>query len=365
MAHMLNCPGCSRQPTCPTFVKNPKADIILRSADHFDFYARKSLLSYASSVFEDMFGMPLPVDAQDGDEIKAGRRVILLTEDSQILERMLLFCYPRNVSVDLVGIQDVETAVKLLSALDKYDMQDSYDCVIKILCTSPLVKDDPLRAFGIACRVKNIQMAKFAARFLERSKVLEADHSLNPDYKCFTFFDLLRAEEYRKQCIRAVEMKDVKKMFGFSAFHDRGPNGEWPFGECNVSWKEVYLVSVTEALRENPCGTVAHETKLLAPLRDVKCEECSKIAESLPTLVSAHVEREIGKVNSFVLNRLSSPHVFTLCRLCSTSDGEHIIITRVSSDVHSCFRLHALIFTCHDVFLSCRYGWCSAFDLKI
>ncbi|KZP15748.1 hypothetical protein FIBSPDRAFT_866963 [Athelia psychrophila] len=285
-----------RQPASPTFLKNPRADIILRSADDVDFYTCRSLLSYASPVFESMFGLPPPVNAEDGDEIKGGRRVIKLAEDSIILERVLLFCYPRNVSVEPVGLQDVATAVMLLSTLDKYDMADSYNCVLGILRTSPLVKDDPLRAFAVACRVKDLHMAKFAARFLTRSKAHQTVDNWNPDYKCFTFFDLLRAEEYRDKCIRALELKDWKKMFPFTAFHKVGPDGEWPYGECDVFWKEAYLNNVADALRVNPCGAVADETELQNPLMGVQCKQCSNIANSLPTLVSAYIERSIAKV---------------------------------------------------------------------
>ncbi|KAF7973484.1 hypothetical protein HWV62_15096 [Athelia sp. TMB] len=288
----------ARQPTSPVFVKNPKADIILRSADNVDFYARKSLLSYASSVFESMFEIPAPVHPEDEDEIKGGRRVIQLVEDSVMLERVLLFCYPRNVSAEPVDVGDLETAVILLRALDKYDMEDSYRCVLTILSTSPLVKDDPLRAFGVACRIKDRKMAKFASRFLERSKVHQTVHKLNPDYDCFTFLELLRAEEYREKCFRALELKNWKKEFAVSAFfHEGGPKGEWPYGACSINWREIYLANVAKALRDNPCGAVAHDREVQAPLKGLQCKQCSEAAETLPIFVSAFIERALGEVS--------------------------------------------------------------------
>ncbi|KAF7984598.1 hypothetical protein HWV62_12791 [Athelia sp. TMB] len=276
----------ARQPTSPVFARNPKADIILRSADNVDFYARKSLLSYASSVFESMFEIPAPVHPADQDETKDGRHIIQLAEDSAMLERVLLFCYPRNVSVEPVKVEDLETAVILLRILDKYDMEDSYKCVLTILSTSLLVKDDPLRAFGVACRIKDRKMAKFAARFLERSKVHQTVHKLNPDYDCFTFLELLRAEEYREKCLHALESKNWKKQFAISGH-----------GACNIPWREPYLANVANALRNNPCGAVAYDPEVQTPLKGLKCTICSEAADAVPAFVSAFIERALGEVS--------------------------------------------------------------------
>lgn len=49
-----------------------------------------------------------------------------------LLERVSLLCYLRNVSVEPVGLHDAGNAVMLFRTRDKYDMTDSYNCVIKI-----------------------------------------------------------------------------------------------------------------------------------------------------------------------------------------------------------------------------------------
>jgi hypothetical protein len=69
-----------------------KADVILQSSDGVHFRVFKNILSFASPIFSDMFGMPLPTaqtPASD-DEIQ----VVSVSENSEALDISLRHIYP-------------------------------------------------------------------------------------------------------------------------------------------------------------------------------------------------------------------------------------------------------------------------------
>ncbi|KAI0792239.1 hypothetical protein C8Q75DRAFT_805264 [Abortiporus biennis] len=76
-----------------------KADAILRTRDHVDFYVRKAVLSVASDVFEGMFSLPeLPDNRKrkepDNGEYIDGIPIVELQEDSSTITTLLQYCYP-------------------------------------------------------------------------------------------------------------------------------------------------------------------------------------------------------------------------------------------------------------------------------
>jgi hypothetical protein len=82
--------------TKPTLAQAPfddaRADLILQSSGHepVHFHVSKFILSMASPVFADMFGIPSPPASQSRDEIQ----VVPLSEDSETLDLSLRHIYP-------------------------------------------------------------------------------------------------------------------------------------------------------------------------------------------------------------------------------------------------------------------------------
>ncbi|KZP15453.1 hypothetical protein FIBSPDRAFT_935156 [Athelia psychrophila] len=246
----------AQQHSSPLFIKTTKADIIIQSADNVHFYVAQCFLSHASTIFKDMFLVPLPVNVEDGDEIKEGLRIVKLSEESAVLECLLLICHPRSVSFRDVELKDVETAASLLRALHKYEMEDAYEYAWKKLYTSSLVRDEPMRAFAAACRVRCMQMVKFAARYISEEQATgamrEADPNSDSNYSFFTLKDLKRAVKYREECIRVAEAVvsegSTGKQRRYSCGHQIYPN--------QPSWMNDYFKMIADAFHENPCGTV-------------------------------------------------------------------------------------------------------------
>ena len=68
-----------------------RADLVLRSSDGVNFFVFKVVLSLASSVFADMFTLPLPAAPQNSSDEPP---VVQLPEDAETLDMALRYCYP-------------------------------------------------------------------------------------------------------------------------------------------------------------------------------------------------------------------------------------------------------------------------------
>lgn len=80
--------------TAPAPFNEPNADIILRTSDHIDFHVFSQILIAASPFFRGMFEVPQP--PPDQQQLKYGRPIVDISEDSKALETLLRICYPIN-----------------------------------------------------------------------------------------------------------------------------------------------------------------------------------------------------------------------------------------------------------------------------
>jgi hypothetical protein len=139
---------------------NPNADVVLRSADNVDFRTFKLILSLASPIFDDMFGMIQPSSESSINEMKDGAPVVSVSESTVTLKRLLEFCHPNCVPV----LDNLEVISGILAAAEKYDM----DAVLKragaTLVTTKFLEEQPVRAFALACQYKLEQEARILAK---------------------------------------------------------------------------------------------------------------------------------------------------------------------------------------------------------
>jgi len=125
-------------------------DIVLRTSDNVDFHVFKTILSLASPVFKDMFTIPQPSSPSN---------VVHISEDSSIIEKLLLFCYP--VANPL--IRDLAEAGHLLEAARKYDIC-AVPTLVQASITSLLNDDNAVSVYGFASQ-HNWQAKAQAAAF--------------------------------------------------------------------------------------------------------------------------------------------------------------------------------------------------------
>jgi hypothetical protein len=85
-----------------------------------------------------------------------------MSEDSDTVERLLLFSYPRWTPLpELNNLQEVKN---ILAAVVKYKMDGVLKFLRDALKKSPLIAKEPRRFFAIACRYRLEEVAKLAVR---------------------------------------------------------------------------------------------------------------------------------------------------------------------------------------------------------
>jgi BTB/POZ domain len=117
-----------------------RADVILRTSDLVDFRVHTLVLSLVSPVFDSMFNLPQPPDAEDA------LPVISVSESSRTLEKFLVFCYPGR-DPELADLNDVGDMLEVMS---KYDVEAVKNRVRKSLLEPIFLETEPLRVFAIA-----------------------------------------------------------------------------------------------------------------------------------------------------------------------------------------------------------------------
>ena len=123
----------------------PDGDIILRTqgTPTHDFRVHKLVLSLASPVFRDMFGIPQPArDNVPRDDLE----VVDVADPPQALDLVLRFVYPSPPP----NVDSLDLLVDGLVVTDKYSIGGA-QAELR-LRMAKFVKEDPLRVYAIASR---------------------------------------------------------------------------------------------------------------------------------------------------------------------------------------------------------------------
>ena len=132
---------------------NPRADLVLRSSDEVHFRVLKGILSIASTVFADMFGIPPPPSDRQ-DEIQ----VVPVSEDSTALDVVLRHLYPvRTPKGDILLYASI-----LAEFARKYQVDVLDEFIPSYLKDS--VERDPVGVYAIAATYEYKSIGANAAR---------------------------------------------------------------------------------------------------------------------------------------------------------------------------------------------------------
>lgn len=132
------------------------ADTILRTSDNIDFYVFRVVLCLASSFFETMFSLQQPAP-RETNTVLDDRPVIEVSENSQIIDALLRFCYPVPDPV----IKDLSKLDNVLGAALKYDTSEAVLLLRALL--RGFVTLSPREVYAIACRHNLEEEARLAA----------------------------------------------------------------------------------------------------------------------------------------------------------------------------------------------------------
>ncbi|KAH9965366.1 hypothetical protein BC827DRAFT_1092706, partial [Russula dissimulans] len=173
------------------------ADLIIRSSDQVDFHVHQVNLAMASVVFEDMFTIPGPSPREQGQD----KPVVNLTEDSEILHRLLTMLYPIERSMP----ETLEDALSLFATCQKYQMDST------IMHIRSLLKDhepplftaqNSFHAYGVARRYHLKDEALVAAR-LTLERPFDFDEC-GEDLRFISGADLIKLWRYRAECAKVA-----------------------------------------------------------------------------------------------------------------------------------------------------------------
>ncbi|KAI0730809.1 hypothetical protein C8Q76DRAFT_774634 [Earliella scabrosa] len=156
----------------------PNTDIILRTSDHVDFHVFSQILIAASPFFEGLFEVPQP--PPDQQQLKYGKPIVEVSEDSLALEALLRLCYPINKP----KCRPLNVTVAALRASMKYEMEMPITVLTKELEDNAV--DFPLEVWAAAAQLRLESLAEHAAYHLVRFK-----HELD-----FSVLDYFRIRQY-------------------------------------------------------------------------------------------------------------------------------------------------------------------------
>ncbi|EIW79744.1 hypothetical protein CONPUDRAFT_74098 [Coniophora puteana RWD-64-598 SS2] len=133
-----------------------KADVVIHTSDDVDFFVYKNIMSLASPVFKDTFGLPQPSSPPCSPD---GVPSVTISESSAILKPLLLICYP----LPSPSIDTLNDAHLILEAATKYDMTCVTHFVMHSLLDGPFLVDEPVALYCLACHFGLEELARGAA----------------------------------------------------------------------------------------------------------------------------------------------------------------------------------------------------------
>ncbi|KAI8992959.1 hypothetical protein BD414DRAFT_482859 [Trametes punicea] len=317
------------KPTIRPPFDDADADIILRSSDHVDFLLYKVILAKASTVFRDMFALP------DTAAATAEPQTVHLTENADVVESLLRFCYP----VERPVFTTLDELLPVLDAAKKYDTAFVADALVQQLETF-LQKEHPLRVYAIAYLHERPQLARKAARrLLGEAKFLDPP-VMPPEFRVLTCDAVYALARYREECLAAALAIVVNKDWILTGDHlyraTYTHSGEvnqyttWIWYRCQACtvdksssltirstkaggthlypslWWCHYLSGLKETLARRVQGRVATETTLLqAVLEEAgSCNNCISHARKHLTVYAQAMERRIEEALDEIQLRL-------------------------------------------------------------
>ena len=287
----------------PSSFDSRYADVILRSSDGTDFRMLKVDLIRSSPVFESMFSLPQPTDAESADEQKDGLPVVALAEPADVLGVVLRCCMPGVHPL----LDDLCLAYRVAEAARKYDIEVALQASREVLCRC--AQQEPVRVYAVACCLHLEKEARLAARHTLRQPVSAILSCEAEELGHINGHELRRLLNYRESCRDGV-------LTHFKSYHvwtsglaqqvrvwERACCGSRVNYVTNVfghsmpvqSWWEQYMRKTLEKLRESvDDAVVSTEDAFSLFLRGSPCQACQVLAASHMTAFTCKMAREIS-----------------------------------------------------------------------
>ncbi|KAF9027391.1 hypothetical protein BDZ89DRAFT_807997 [Hymenopellis radicata] len=165
------------------------ADLVIITSDGTILYVVKAFLIYASPFFANLLGDSSP------DETYENLPVYRSSEDCSTMCAVMRLCYPATIG------SETTAEVSVVDALQKYMMEDAQERLKEVICSSGMMKTEPIKIFAIACRYRWADIARAAAKEILRIPLLEWENSA--ELHSITGMDYHFLQQYFLECSRA------------------------------------------------------------------------------------------------------------------------------------------------------------------
>ncbi|KZV61146.1 hypothetical protein PENSPDRAFT_309779 [Peniophora sp. CONT] len=291
------------------------ADLVLRSADGDEFEVDKLFLVRAFHGFKAMFGTG--IGTGEKQEIKGGRPVIELSENSVVLQTLLRLTYPTDPGVDDL---DSDVMLDLCVALDKYLVKSYPRAVINRLIV--LADKTPGVSYMRACRFRLPEVAAAAMKASLRSPKLFADvqpaeYSISAEqYHAFAMYQL-QCREKAASAVRDRTWMYAQKPLppGFYVLQDsQGP-------PCDTCYKSPQGTFTTSDPPTSPTSSVTRASSVEGRSHTIRLS--SWLSYYLDMVESALVKETIGTVatNQKRIDAVFSSRQVIICETCKTAEN--------------------------------------------
>jgi hypothetical protein len=252
------------------------ADIIVRSSDNVAFRTFQSFLIFGSPVLKGLIQQQLDlIHGNLQGHPEKSLPTLLMPEDSNTIERLLLFSYPRWTP--LPELNDLQEVKNILAAAVKYEMDGVLKFLRKALKTSPLIAEEPRRFFAIACRYGFEEVAKLAVRHTFTLPLFSDE--ITPELNDISAGALYRLHACYYECRTAVcglvaNFKSLYKGDGLTFLMSRACSRSGPLS-CTSQWWMACMEELAETLTASPCIETSLSPEFIQKLSSKAADRCS------------------------------------------------------------------------------------------
>ncbi|KAK7053843.1 hypothetical protein R3P38DRAFT_3254339 [Favolaschia claudopus] len=295
----------ANDPFSPLSNADNPPDIILRSSDLVDFHVHKSILSFASTFFKDMFLLP-----EGPNVVKDEKAVAPLPERSEVANILLALCYPRSICIDtFLDLDGVDDAYE---AADKYQISGGQAVLERLLDEPRFLEKEPHRVFAIACHRGLERQAKAAAMATLKLPAFIPNIRV-PEFNSISALKVRQLEEFRYQCSQFMAQFLAEQSSALDT-EDRDPDPFTPFH--GVWWNTVD--------HGKGCGPTFYEGTMY-PARWISAHmaDVTLVAEVRPDIES--VSTALRTIKQPILDSMSTCSVCLKGASASLSSLAHVL----------------------------------------
>jgi len=240
----------------------PTANFILRSGTK-EFHVHRTLLSLASSFFDQMLSLPQP-PSKGLEEIP----IVDVSEPPEVLQLLLQFIYPvPDPTID----NDLDTLILVLHAAIKYEVLSAIQSLRTQLVSEQYLKQSPTRIYAVAIRYDFEREAELASKHTLGISILDVDGPLPEELR------FISAESfYRLLVLRHTRAKAAKELLRLrDDVKCMECNGLYGAFSAGPKWWLDFQARAREELSVRPTTDVIFTLEFLSKsFQDVKCPKC-------------------------------------------------------------------------------------------